>query len=114
MSNDHIRPEMKHGVHETILTTMSIATVLVIRRCLALSTASLRSYFDTEASGSVELIAAAVVVVAALFMLEEVDSRSVLIGPTVMTRDLLNDLINEAYAVDITIEQMPRPAVQIT
>ena len=57
-SNDLIRPKMKLGIHDTTTTTTSIATVTVIRSCLAMSFAFLRSAFDAGSSIKVVVVVA--------------------------------------------------------
>lgn len=103
--NAHIRPEMKHGVQDKIATATSIATVTVIRSCLELSVASLCADSDTETC--VEVAAIEIVVIVAELVLCELVVCFVLIG-LACTRDAFDRIITEAYAIDITIDIVPR------
>ena len=103
--NAHIRPEMKHGVQDIITTATSIATVIVIRSCLELSAANLCSDSDTEAC--VEVVAIEIVVIVAELVLCEILVCLVLIG-LACTRGFADRIITEAYAIDITMDMIPR------
>ena len=59
-SNDRTRLKVKLGIHDSTTTTTSIATVTVIRSCLAISFAFLRSAFDAGSSIKVVVVALAV------------------------------------------------------